>query len=101
MLSLLVTAFLRMVSLIHPKPHLVVQAGNHPNIKTYGQCLLELDLNLRRLFRWIYLVVDMLDSILGVDFLHGFIFSHHLRASSFVDHIIRLSFSYKQERPIV
>ena len=42
-----------------PNPNFVLQAVNRSNIKTYGQKLLELDLGLRRTFRWIFVVADV------------------------------------------
>ena len=85
----------------HPNPHLVLQAVNRSNIKTFGQRLLELDLGLRRTFRWIFVVADMPDPILGADFLHAFNLSPHLRASRLIDHTTRLSAPCKQKSSIL
>ena len=51
---------------------LVLVAANSTTIKTYGQRILTLDFGLRREFRWLFVVVDVSDAIIGVDFL-----SHH------------------------
>ena len=51
-----------------PNPNFVLQAVNRSNINTHGQKLLELDPCLRRTFRWIFVVADVPDPILGADF---------------------------------
>ena len=84
-----------------PNPNFVLQAVNRSNIKTYGQKLLELDLGLRRTFRWIFVVADVHDPILGADFLHEFNLSPHLRASRLIDHTTHLSFPCLQKTSVL
>ena len=51
---------------------LTLHAANNTSIHTYGTCSLSLDLGLRRVFRWIFLIADVKTPIIGSDFL-----SHH------------------------
>ena len=53
----------------HPQKGLCLQAVNNSTIATYGNQLLTLDLGLRRLFRWIFVIADVQTPILGADFL--------------------------------
>ena len=48
---------------------LSLQAANGSEISTYGTRSLTLNLGLRRLFRWIFIIADVKHPILGVDFL--------------------------------
>ena len=47
-------------------------AANGTNIPTYGTKLLTLDLNLRRQFTWNFVIADVKEPIIGVDFLTHF-----------------------------
>ena len=51
---------------------LTLHAANNTSIHTYGTRSLSLDLGLRRVFRWIFLIADVKTPIIGSDFL-----SHH------------------------
>lgn len=46
-------------------------AANNTPIRTYGERTLELNLGLRRRFRWTFVVADVKTSILGADFLRS------------------------------
>ena len=49
-----------------------LQAANSSTIRTHGQQMLEVDIGLRRPFRWIFVVADVQHPILGADFLQNF-----------------------------
>ncbi|BHF70459.1 hypothetical protein SprV_0301351000 [Sparganum proliferum] len=55
-----------------PNPGLFLQAVNTSPITTFGTCSLSLDIGLRRLFPWIFVVADVPTAILGADFLAAF-----------------------------
>ena len=67
------------VSVVPPSPKdrpspnsLTLQAVNGTTIRTYGTWSLTLNLSLRRTFRWIFVVADVANAILGADFLQHF-----------------------------
>ena len=49
-----------------------LQAANHSQISTFGQRLLDVDLGLRRQFKWVFVIADVRFPILGADFLSHF-----------------------------
>ncbi|BHF69096.1 hypothetical protein SprV_0301213700 [Sparganum proliferum] len=53
-------------------PRLFLQAVNTLPITTFGTCSLSLNIGLRRLFPWVFVVVDIPCAILGADFLTAF-----------------------------
>ncbi|BHF72123.1 hypothetical protein SprV_0401518700 [Sparganum proliferum] len=55
-----------------PNPGLFLQAVNTSPITTFGTCSLSLDIGLRRLFPWVFVVADIPYAILGTDFLVAF-----------------------------
>nr|VZI26072.1 unnamed protein product [Spirometra erinaceieuropaei] len=55
-----------------PTPGLFLQAVNTSPITTFGTCSLSLDIGLRRLFPWVFVVADIPCAILGADFLAAF-----------------------------
>nr|VZI24196.1 unnamed protein product [Spirometra erinaceieuropaei] len=55
-----------------PNPGLFLQAVNTSLITTFGTCSLSLDIGLRRLFPWVFVVADVPCAILGADFLAAF-----------------------------
>ena len=67
------------VSVVPPSPKdrpspnpLTLQAVNGTTIRTYGTRSLTLNLGLRRTFRWIFVVADIANAIIGADFLQHF-----------------------------
>nr|VZI36105.1 unnamed protein product [Spirometra erinaceieuropaei] len=52
-----------------PNPGLFLQAVNTSPITTFGTCSLSLDIGLRRLFPWVFIVADIPCAILGADLL--------------------------------
>ena len=57
---------------LRPSSARPLHAANNSAIRTYGQHFMELDLGLRRAFRWIFVVADVSYPILGADFLGHF-----------------------------
>nr|VZI10058.1 unnamed protein product [Spirometra erinaceieuropaei] len=55
-----------------PNPGLFLQAVNTSPITTFGTCSLSLDIGLRRLFPWVFVVADIPCAIHGADFLAAF-----------------------------
>nr|VZI26829.1 unnamed protein product [Spirometra erinaceieuropaei] len=55
-----------------PNPGLFLQAVNTSPITTFGTCSLSLDIGVRRLFPWVFVVADIPCAILGADFLAAF-----------------------------
>ncbi|BHF70227.1 hypothetical protein SprV_0301327700 [Sparganum proliferum] len=55
-----------------PSPGLHLQAANCSPISTFGSRSLTLNIGLRRLFPWIFVVADVPTAILGADFLAAF-----------------------------
>ena len=60
-------------------------AANGTSIKTYGQKLLSVDLGLRRLFRWPFVIADVHRSIIGSDFLSHYNLLVDIRHSKLID----------------
>ena len=56
----------------HPSESLTLQAVNGTRIATYGTRSLTLNLGLRRTLRWVFIVADVQQPILGADFLSHF-----------------------------
>ena len=52
--------------------NLSFQVANRTSIATYGRRSLSLNLGLRSTFRWVFVVVDIQNPILGVDFLRNY-----------------------------
>ncbi|XP_032688866.1 uncharacterized protein LOC116852521 [Odontomachus brunneus] len=73
------------------KQDLTLQAANASSIATYGQRTLELDLSLRRVFRWTFIIADVRTAILGVDFLSHFGLSVDLKRRRLTDPLTTIS----------
>ncbi|KMQ86215.1 gag-pol polyprotein [Lasius niger] len=65
-------------------------AANGSRIKTYGDLELELNLGLRRSFRWKFIIADVSTPILGADFFFHFNLLVDLRNRRFIDGLTRL-----------
>lgn len=68
-----------------------LQAINNSAIRTYGQRSLTLDLGLRRTFRWIFILADVSQAVLGADFLSFFNLAVDMHAHRLIDLNTRLS----------
>ncbi|CAH8470151.1 unnamed protein product [Dicrocoelium dendriticum] len=56
----------------HTKPTYNLRAANGSPIASYGQRMMNLDLNLRRDFHWVFTVASVPFAIIGIDFLRHF-----------------------------
>ena len=56
----------------HRQDKLSLQAANNTTIATYGSRSLTLNLGLRRTFRWVFVIADVQNPILGADFLRSY-----------------------------
>ena len=86
------------VSVIPPTPSmrqspsdLILSAANGTQIKTYGTRLLTLDLGLRRIFRWQFLIADVSKPIIGADMLYEYSLLPDVRNKRLLDRITGLS----------
>ncbi|GBN54786.1 Transposon Tf2-9 polyprotein [Araneus ventricosus] len=68
-----------------------LSAANTSPINVYGRKLLTLDLNLRRVFRWPFLIASVSVPIIGADFLYYFNISPDLRNRKLIDNATNLS----------
>ena len=53
-----------------PQEGFSLQAANGSSIPTYGRQSLTLNLGLRRMFPWIFIIADVQQPIIGADFLN-------------------------------
>ena len=74
----------------HPQEGLGLQAVKNSTNATYGYQLLMLDLGLRRLFRWIFVIANIQTPILGADFLQHFGLLVDVRHTCLSDKVIKL-----------
>ncbi|BHF81021.1 hypothetical protein SprV_0702415000 [Sparganum proliferum] len=74
-----------------PSPGLHLQAANCSPISTFGSRSLTLNIGLRRLFSWIFVIADVHHSILGSDFLAEFDLRVDCRRSCLLDRTTGLS----------
>lgn len=68
-----------------PMDHLSLKAANGTPIPTFGTRSLSLNLGLRRVFRWIFVIANVNKPILGADFLHHFGIMVDLQKGRLVD----------------
>ncbi|GFT30745.1 transposon Tf2-9 polyprotein [Trichonephila clavipes] len=78
-----------------------LSAANTSPINVYGKRLLTLDLNLRRVFRWPFLIASVSVPIIGADFLYNFNISPDLRNRKFIDNATKPSTNCKLVSPEV
>lgn len=71
--------------------NLVLYAANGSKIHTFGTKLLTLDLNLRRSFTWLFVVADVQQPIIGVDFLKHFNLLVDVKHNCLIDSETKLS----------
>lgn len=68
-----------------------LQAVNGATIKAYGEKSLTLDIGLRRTFRWIFIIAEVRQAIIGADFLRRFGLTVDLRQYQLIDTETQLS----------
>lgn len=78
--------------------NLVLYAANGTKIPTYGSKLLTMDLNLHRRFTWSFVVADVSQPILGVDFLKHFNLLVDVKNNRLIDNETKLSSTGKLAR---
>ncbi|EZA58473.1 hypothetical protein X777_01172 [Ooceraea biroi] len=66
-------------------------AANHTVIPTYGEKRITLDLGLRRKFVWTFIIADVVQPILGCDFLHEYNLLPDVRGRRLLDTLTTLS----------
>nr|XP_050031709.1 uncharacterized protein LOC126527909 [Dermacentor andersoni] len=74
-------------------PSPTLREANYSSIATYGLRSVTLDLGLRRTFRWVFVVVDVNQPILGYDFLSHFDLDVNMRRCRLINSKMRLSIS--------
>lgn len=72
---------------------LVLYAANGSQIPTYGTKLISVSLNLRRDFRWPFIIADVTQPIIGVDFLTHFNLLVDVRNNCLIDKLTNLKSS--------
>ena len=60
-------------------------AANQTSIQTYGDSVLSLDLGLRRNFKWLFIIADVQNAIIGADFLAHYGLLVDLRTAQLID----------------
>nr|VZI24985.1 unnamed protein product [Spirometra erinaceieuropaei] len=65
-------------------------AANNSSISTFGQRSITLDLGLRRIFRWVFIIADVSVALIGADFLAHFNLLVDLKNRRLVDCITNL-----------
>nr|VZI15659.1 unnamed protein product [Spirometra erinaceieuropaei] len=85
------------VSVVPPTPaerktrsFFCLTAANNSSIPTFGQCSITLDLGLRRIFRWVFIIADVSVALIGADFLAHFNLLVDLKNRRLVDCITDL-----------
>ncbi|GFT80134.1 transposon Tf2-9 polyprotein [Trichonephila clavipes] len=78
-----------------------LSAANTSPINVYGKRLLTLDLNLRRVFRWPFLIASVSVPIIGADFLYNFNISPDLRNRKLINNATKISRNCKLVSPEV
>lgn len=68
-----------------------LQAINNSPIATYGQRSVTLNLGLRRTFRWLFIVADIKQAILGADFLSFYNLAVDIHSRRIIDLTTHLS----------
>ena len=74
----------------HQQDDFSLQAVNNTAIATYSRRSLTLDLGLRRTFRWVFVVADVKNPILGADFLRHYCLLVDVRQSRLSDALTQL-----------
>ena len=74
----------------HSQQAFTLQAVNNTAITTYGYKSLTLDLGLRRTFRWIFIIADVQNPILGADFLRSYSLLVDMKHNKLLDSLTQL-----------
>lgn len=90
-ISVLPKSFIKSKINLNVNTNYNLYAANGSKIKTYGTKVLTLDLKLRRSFKWSFVVCDVGQPILGVDFLNHFKLILDINGRCLVDKITNLA----------
>ena len=74
----------------HKQEEYTLQAVNHTAIPTFGNRSLTLDIGLRRTFRWIFVIADLKNPILGADFLRHYSLMVDVKRNKLLDSLTQL-----------
>ncbi|XP_066595495.1 uncharacterized protein [Prorops nasuta] len=74
-----------------PATNLILYAANSTQISTYGTQTLNLDLDLRRCFKWLFVIADVPTAIISADFLCYFDLSIDLKYGRLIDSNTKLT----------
>ncbi|BHF76260.1 hypothetical protein SprV_0501935800 [Sparganum proliferum] len=92
------------VSVVPPTPaerkarsSFCLTAANNSSILTFGQRSITLDLGLRRIFRWVFIIADVSVALIGADFLAHFNLLVDLKNRRLVDCITNLPASCRSD----
>ncbi|UYV67843.1 hypothetical protein LAZ67_5002205 [Cordylochernes scorpioides] len=86
------------ISVLPPRPEdrrrgptkFTLTAANNSPIKTYGERFLNLDLGLRRDFKWKFIIADTNKAILGADFMEHFGIIPDIKGKFIIDSLTKL-----------
>ncbi|UYV61001.1 hypothetical protein LAZ67_1003054 [Cordylochernes scorpioides] len=86
------------ISVLPPRPEdrrrgptkFTLTAANNSPIKTYGERFLNLDLGLRRDFKWRFIIADTNKAILGADFMEHFGIIPDIKGKFIIDSLTKL-----------
>ncbi|UYV63171.1 hypothetical protein LAZ67_2003343 [Cordylochernes scorpioides] len=86
------------ISVLPPRPEdrwrgptkFTLTAANNSPIKTYGERFLNLDLGLRRDFKWRFIIADTNKAILGADFMEHFGIIPDIKEKFIIDYLTKL-----------
>ena len=76
-----------------PLEGMLLQAANGTVIRTYGHRSVTLNLGLRRVFKWVFVIADVQQNILGADFLYHFGILVDVRNKQLIDNTTSLRVS--------
>ncbi|UYV83495.1 hypothetical protein LAZ67_23001230 [Cordylochernes scorpioides] len=86
------------ISVLLPRPedrrygqtNFTLTAANNSPMKTYGERFLNLDLGLRRDFKWRFIIADTNKAILGADFMEHFGIISDIKGKFIIDYLTKL-----------
>lgn len=86
---------------LRPEP-LELYAANNTKIKTFGSKLINVDLGIRRNFKWHFLIATIPTPIIGADFLENFGLLVDLKRRKLIDSVTKLEIQgmFAQPKPI-
>ena len=83
----------------HKQEEYTLQAVNHTAIPTFSNGSLTLDIGLRRTFRWIFVIADLKNPILGADFLRHYSLMVDVKRNKLLDSLTQLVSQHRPHHP--